>query len=120
MSDYTPDRWVVLELTTPEQSIYKVFAGWHGGYMGSDSWKLNSGIVSAHKAGYLWEFEGYSGSVYHCHESNYGMTMYQQSILAGWQQNTESGLRTQIRVLDYAEVETVQEKALWLDTLKNS
>lgn len=45
----TPENWVVLKIPAPanykDEIIYKVFATWSGGYLGSDRWKLNSGIV---------------------------------------------------------------------------
>ena len=47
MSDYTPDRWVIVKIVTPKERLYKVFASWSGGYNGSDSWKMNSGITQA-------------------------------------------------------------------------
>jgi len=43
MSDYYPDRWVVVKIG--EENLYKVFACWYGGYARGDSWKLNSGIT---------------------------------------------------------------------------
>jgi hypothetical protein len=50
--------------------------------MGSNSWKLNSGIkaVTEGEDDY-WLFEGYSGSVYKCHKKIYGMHMYGSGIL---------------------------------------
>ena len=39
MSDYTPDKWVVVKITSDKNPpIHKVFACWYGGYAGSDSW----------------------------------------------------------------------------------
>ena len=54
-ADYTPDNWVVLKITNTkrsgntgygrtEQVLYKVLAGWGGGYLDGDSWRMNSGI----------------------------------------------------------------------------
>ena len=41
VSTYTPDAWVVVEINSEEFGmIKKIFAGWYGGYCGSDSWKL--------------------------------------------------------------------------------
>ena len=40
----TPDSWVVLKITAETGVIYKVLAGWSGGYLDGDSWRLNSGI----------------------------------------------------------------------------
>ena len=41
-----PERWVVVDITVDGESTKKVFAGWYGGYLDGDSWKLNSGIAS--------------------------------------------------------------------------
>jgi hypothetical protein len=83
MSDYTPDRWVVVKITgTDTPPIHKVFASWFGGYGGSDSWKLNSGITKATLEGNCYSFEGSSGSVYECHADCYGTNMYGMSVLS--------------------------------------
>ena len=82
MSDYTPDRWMVIRIHAPREILYKVFATWSGGgLMGSDSWKLNSGIVRATFADPYWEFDGSSGSVYRCHKDYYGTNGYGQAVL---------------------------------------
>jgi hypothetical protein len=83
MSDYAPDRWTVLRIHTTIQVIYKVFASWSGGYTGSDSWKLNSGIVRATLVEDRWEFDGSSGSVYSCHKDSYGTNGYGGHVLNG-------------------------------------
>jgi hypothetical protein len=82
MSDYTPDRWVVVRITGAESSpIHKVFACWFGGYAGSDSWKLNSGITRAYEEGHCFMFDGSSGSTYACHKATYGTNMYGHGVL---------------------------------------
>lgn len=86
MSDYTPDRWVVLELKYPNREpVRKLFAGWYGGYLGSDLWKLNSGItnIRVDDSGH-YEFDGYSGSTYFCHANGHGMNSYMMSVIANW------------------------------------
>jgi hypothetical protein len=99
MSDYTPDRWMVLRIQTPKEIIYKVFASWSGGYTGSDSWKLNSGIVRATLVDDHWEFDGSSGSVYRCHRDYYGTNGYGQAVLNNLlNQAKEQGI--EIDVLD--------------------
>jgi hypothetical protein len=80
MSDYIPDRWVVVKIG--DENLYKVFACWFGGYAGSDSWKLNSGITKATLEGNVYSFEGSSGSVYECHKDSYGTNMYGMSVLS--------------------------------------
>lgn len=47
MMTYTPEAWVPVLIESEKfGKVYKVFAGWYGGYLGSDSWKLSSGIES--------------------------------------------------------------------------
>lgn len=84
MNEYKPDRWVVLEVNNGEEVINKVFAGWYGGFGGSDSWKLNSGNVKEEEFDDRWEFTGYSGSVYVCYKSCYGMSGYMGVVLTFW------------------------------------
>jgi hypothetical protein len=81
MSEYQPDKWVIIKITTPKETLYKVFASWYGGYARSDSWKMNSGITHATLVNDLWEFSGYSGSVYSCHKDSYGTNGYSGSVL---------------------------------------
>ena len=86
MSEYMPDKWVVVKITTPDTPpIHKVFACWYGGWDGADSWKLNSGITRVTKTiAYThgsYEFEGSSGSVYICGNQNYGTNLYGQGVL---------------------------------------
>ena len=49
MTTYTPHKWVIIEITTPDYSAKKVFAGWHGGFANGDSWRVSSGIVDIEK-----------------------------------------------------------------------
>lgn len=100
---YTPDRWVVLEFSSEQYgTIRKVFGGWYGSFTGSDSWKLNSGIVAVTKHDKVFEFEGSSGSVYACHEGAYGLSGYMTSIFSSWQEEFEkSGAK--IRILSLEE-----------------
>ncbi len=66
-----PDSWVILKLP---HNIYKVFAFFYGGYLGSDYWKLNSGITKIEQDDEYYYFMGYSGSVYKCHKKAYGVS----------------------------------------------
>ena len=82
MSEYTPDKWVMVKITSEKfPPVHKVFGCWYGGWAGSDSWKLNSGVTKATLDGYVYAFEGSSGSVYHCHEDTYGTNMYGSGVL---------------------------------------
>jgi hypothetical protein len=64
---YQPDNWVVIKF--PDH--YRVLAGWSGGYLTGDSWKLNSGIVRVEDDGENYLFYGSSGSCYKCCKSFY-------------------------------------------------
>ncbi len=83
---YTPDRWIILEITTPEEVLYKVFAMWYGGYCNGDSWKVNSGITDCSFDGECYTFEGYSGSTYVCHNDCYGLSAYGAGVVCTWQE----------------------------------
>jgi hypothetical protein len=83
-NNYIPDRWVVVKITTGKERRYKVFASWSGGYAGSDSWQMNSGITQATLVDDRWLFLGRSGSVYSCHKDGYGTNGYGGSVLHGF------------------------------------
>ena len=81
---YSPHRWVVLEVSNGKETTRKVFAGWHGGYLDGDSWKLNSGNVKEEEFEDRWEFTGYSGSVYVCYKNAHGLSGYMAQVLSSW------------------------------------
>lgn len=81
MSDYTPDKWLVVKITHGSDSHYRVFACWYGGYTSGDSWKMNSGITRVTQDDKFYYFEGSSGSVYQCYKETYGLNMYGMSVL---------------------------------------
>lgn len=69
-----PHAWVILKINHEGKTLYKVLAGWNGGYLDSDSWRMNSGIVAVDKQAYLYGFYGSSGSAYWCHQGAYRLT----------------------------------------------
>jgi hypothetical protein len=75
----TPEKWVIIKLSN---NYYKVFGTWTGGYLGGDSWKLNSGINKVKQDKKFYYFIGVSGSCYKCHKKGYGIaTSYGLDIL---------------------------------------
>lgn len=97
-SEKHPDAWVIVKFS-PENSepIYKVLAGWYGGYAGADSWRLNSGIDSITKKGNVFVIKGYSGSVYHCHKNEERMTGLSGSIFNTFKtQGAEQGADVEV------------------------
>jgi hypothetical protein len=79
----TPDHWLVVKIISNDGSAvtYKVFATWHGSYLGGSSWKLNSGIKSVVMENDFYVFTGHSGSQYYCHKNGYGNTGYGVMVL---------------------------------------
>jgi len=74
---YTPDNWVILRIAVEEKILYKILAGWSGGYLEGDHWRLNSGIERVEEeddADYIL-FHGHSGSVYNCHKQREQLRM---------------------------------------------
>jgi hypothetical protein len=99
MSDYHPDKWVGVKISGYKDSppIYKIFACWYGGYAGSDSWKLNSGITKATLFENCFQFEGSSGSVYFCGKHMYGTNLYGHGVLSTMiSQGAENGITIEI------------------------
>jgi hypothetical protein len=70
---YLPDNWVVLKITKPDMTYYRVLGGWSGSYLTGDSWRLNSGIVKVTEDENYYNFFGSSGSCYQCHKDCYGL-----------------------------------------------
>ena len=100
MSEYMPDRWCVIRIPGPKETVYKVFASWSGSYTGGDSWKLNSGITQAVLVDGAWEFEGTSGSVYKCRVGSYGANAYGAGVLDDMIRRTHEGTGIDIEILD--------------------
>lgn len=84
MSVYTPDAWVVIDITTPTDSVRKVLAGWFGGYLDGDSWKLSSGVTAVNEFPDRYEFINESGSIYVCYKTIQRLTGLTGSMLDSW------------------------------------
>ena len=76
MNEYKPSNWVVIKTV----DTYKILAGWSGGYLTSDSWRINSGIMSIYDDQEYFYFTGFNGSVYKCHKSGYGLRTNTQFV----------------------------------------
>ena len=84
MNTHTPDSWVIIKIKGIEdKDFYKVLAGWSGGYLDGDSWRMNSGIDKVEDDGDYWNFVGSSGSVYRCHKQGNARRM---SMAGTWEQ----------------------------------
>lgn len=91
MNEYMPDRWVMLRFDSDEGQVYKILAGWSGSYLEGQSWKLNSGVVKIEEDDQCYLFHGYTGSVYRCRKTAYGMNMIMSEKFNQWNRQKNSG-----------------------------
>lgn len=80
---YRPDSWVILKVSSKDKApLYRVLAGWKGGYLDGDSWRINSGIKSYRDADTHWVFEGFSGSAYSCPKVREGFSFLTDAVFS--------------------------------------
>ena len=106
MTEYRPDRWVVIKMTHKDETFYKVLGGWSGGYLDGSSWRLNSGVE---KCEYdldndLYSFYGSSGSVYIVDPGCYGLGSSTASV---WEQMKEK-YPEQVELLENCDWATME------------
>ena len=84
MSDYVPDKWVIVETVTSEGTTRKVLASWYGSYLGADEWRLSSGITYTEDVEGAYIFHNESGSTYECILGRQGMSTYTTGKYNSW------------------------------------
>lgn len=82
MSLYSPDKFLIIKMTSDLETTFKVFGSWVGGYLSGDSWRMNSGISEVVKQDNAYYLHGYSGSVYMIKPEQEGTTGYTAGIVA--------------------------------------
>ena len=102
----TPDSWRVIRITTPKETVYKVFACWLGGFATGDSWRLNSGIVAVESDKDYFYIHGASGSVYKCHKSQRRMSMFCEGTLQSLLDSISFHKETSVELLSEESVYT--------------
>lgn len=85
MSTYHPDRWEVVSVINGPETYYRVLGSWYGGFGGSNSWKLSSGVNAIVDRGFYYEFICESGSTYVCHKESRGTSMFTLSVFTNIQ-----------------------------------
>lgn len=85
LADIYPDAYQFIRITPKEsdQSIIKLFSAWVGGYSGTDSWRLNSGVKDIEICPNHVRVYGYSGSCYCIHKVQVHMSVYGSNVLSG-------------------------------------
>ncbi len=86
MNKYHPDSWVIVEIQTDTSKHHRVLAGWVGGWVKSDSWKLSSGIEIIEPCDTVWRIHNTSGSVYVCYKHCQQFCLLTSSIYNSYQQ----------------------------------
>lgn len=68
MTEHYPDYWVLLEIPDEYsgEPLLKILAGWSGGYLDGDSWRLSSGVVDIKELDDAYLITNCSGSIYQC------------------------------------------------------
>ena len=103
MSKYTPDRWAIVELkfNDSDEVTQKVMASWYGGYLGSDSWRLSSGITKIVDTDTHYEIHNESGSIYTCGKHCQGMSGYTAGMFESFARDLEG--KGSIKVIEYGK-----------------
>jgi hypothetical protein len=105
MSDYTPDRWVIVRITSKEHPpIHKIVGSWYGGYAGSDSWRMSSGICKVISQDDHYEVHNYSGSIYTLFKGAEGTSAYTGSVLNNMATQIEESGEGMMRMINITEL----------------
>ena len=100
--EYAPDRWQVVHVKGSMGEIYKILGSWYGGYAGSDSWRLSSGITKIAESDICYTITNESGSVYTCYKGSQGMSGYTHSVYQSLKAQETDTLT--INVMDIADI----------------
>lgn len=84
----TPDSWVIIEVNHEGEQFQKILAGWSGGYLDGDNWRMSSPIKELNidvDKDYIIAITD-SGSQYTLYKNYQGLRM---SIVGIWSQLKE-------------------------------
>jgi hypothetical protein len=76
----SPDKWVLLTISNGIDTVAKILSGWHGSYLGGDSWRLSSDIVDYTEDDKCYHLKTQSGSTYTLYKHHIGFTNMSLSI----------------------------------------
>lgn len=107
---YTPDSWHIIEIKGLEkETFYKVLASWYGGFAGSNSWKLSSGVESCtsetnENGSIVYTLPQSSGSTYVLHDGAEHMSGLMGGMLHGFQKQVAEMEGTSLKVVTIQEM----------------
>lgn len=85
--EYEPDRWVIIEgVWFNGEPTRRVLAGWSGGYLYDDEWRMSSGITNITEYDDRYEIDNHSGSHYICYKNRRGLTSLSAAALKSYQE----------------------------------
>ena len=72
-----PDNWTLMKVTDG----YKIAAGWSGGYLDGDAWRLSSGVTTVEDEGKSWLVGNISGTAYRLFKGGERLSMAYSHIV---------------------------------------
>ena len=88
---YSPDKWVIVEITRKDGASHRrVLGSWYGGFAGSDSWRMSSGVEDVVDEGDCYKIKNTSGSTYYCVKGCEGMSAYTMGVLAHYKEEMKA------------------------------
>ena len=102
---YTPDRWAIVKTTVEDDVRYRIIGSWYGGYLGSNSWRLSSGITDFEEHEDYYLFYNRSGSVYTCFKSSVGMSSLAAGVIGDLSARADEH-NLQLQVIDFKQFST--------------
>ena len=107
------DAWVVIKVKreADAEPYFKLLRGSYGGYTGSDTWNLNSGIDDYSVDAEIVTFTSASGSIYRVHKEQERMTLLMDSVVSNVKSMIKERGQTDIfEVIDFEEFQKVFDK----------
>jgi hypothetical protein len=105
MSDYYPDVWQPIEITVDSEKYIRIMAGWYGGYLNGDSWKLSSEVENIEKTDHGYIFSNASGSKYYCNKETVRFSGLTGSVFQNLCDQAEETNSIKLRVMSVEELE---------------
>lgn len=70
----TPDKWEIVKVEVQDETVYRIFSSFYGGYGGSDSWLFSTQIVHIEDCKDWWLVTTRSGKNYTLYKNSKGMS----------------------------------------------
>lgn len=96
-----PDCWKFIKITdlTTAESHERILCSWHGGFVGSEMWKISSGNLEVIDHPFHLEVPQQSGTVYHLRKNSQRMSGIMMDTLNNFAKKLGGNIN--IEVLDY-------------------